>query len=483
MLDLRISLDDHDAPRVSTDDGLCFGGSRVSPFRSPLLSFGWTETGDATEIWIGECQDPFRNGKSLDSRLSDCSAFDIAEGISVALHRKDDRPLVELARTRTGGCPIYLAAGNGRLVASWKFDEVALSIDARRPNLEACRRFLKYGPRPVRDQIVDGMVMLWPGERATFGHDGLSFEEMEPPQIALPGALADDARATDAFIDLLAATLEPVLACAARPLVEVSGGYDSSCVALAAARVRSDLASYAVVHDGVIGAQQRRRREELVQLLGLKDFVGPSSTPGPFASLATDECSLTPMDDAYRLACIRAVEAHPTGTFDLALTGIGGDEITKENTFRREDWEVRGSISSSAADASAGRSDMFMRRGIWLSQPFTNPTVVNFCRALPRQLRTGRMLNILALARAGLSDGFIFPRYCEHYGNVIKQEATHVDFDAALSESIVADYGIAEISSVLARAREATRDGLPLDLIVELWLVMKLEVVLRRYLA
>lgn len=56
-----------------------------------------------------------------------------------------------------------------------------------------------------------------------------------------------------------------------------------------------------------------------------------------------------------------------------------------------------------------------------------------------------------------------------------------IDFDQELSESIVGDYSIHEISSLLERAREATRDGLMLPLIVELWFVMKLEVLLRRY--
>jgi hypothetical protein len=124
-----------------------------------------------------------------------------------------------------------------------------------------------------------------------------------------------------------------------------------------------------------------------------------------------------------------------------------------------------------------------MRRGIWLAQPFASQSVVDFCRALPKQMRANRMLNVLTLARAGLSDGFILQRYFEHYANVILHEAAFIDFDEELSESRLADYGIIDIGALLLQAREGTRDGLPLDLVVKLWLVSKLEAVLGRYLS
>ena len=124
---------------------------------------------------------------------------------------------------------------------------------------------------------------------------------------------------------------------------------------------------------------------------------------------------------------------------------------------------------------------MFMRRGIWPISPLASQSVVDFCRALPKRLREKRLLNLLTLARAGLSDGFLFPRYSEHYGASMQHEAALFDFDSALRESIVADYGIADISDLLARARDASYGGFSYKLIGELYNLLKLETVLRRY--
>ncbi|HEX8578881.1 MAG TPA: hypothetical protein VF655_04715 [Allosphingosinicella sp.] len=459
-----------------------FGGSHVEAFTSTVIDIHLRIEPDCAEIWVGEDASPDDSSEPLVRRIDQYRETRSFEGLRIAISRKEGKPRVDIARTRAGGCPIYVSTSGTSLTVSWRFEEAALAIPQRKPSHEACTRYLKLGPRPVREQVIEGLFMLWPGEALTFDHDGLRFSHAKTLEVVVPGSLTDHARVSDAFVELLAEALQPALAKARNPLVEVSGGYDSSCVAIAASSVRSGLNSYAVIHEGAIGAQQQRRRREIVQLLGLSDFVRPSNKPPPFESLQVPECSFTPLDDVYRLACIHAVEEHPAGPFDLAVTGIGGDEITKENTFHREDWEVPGSICSSAADAAAGRSDMFMRRGIWLVQPFVNQNVVDFCRALPRKLRAERMLNILTLARAGLSDGYIFPRYYEHYANVIGREASLIDFDDMFQESLLGDLGIMDVSAILWRAREGTRDGLELALVVELWLALKLDGVLRRYL-
>jgi hypothetical protein len=479
MFDLRINLNDQ-GEAVSTDGNVVrFGSGSVEAFDSKFIAISSAQVGGLTEIWVGEAADPFVSDDQ--NSLDRYRRHSLDQGVKIRLRRDGDRPVVEIARTSGVGCPIYIAHVAGTLIASWRFEQVAEAIPNRRPNVEACKTFIKCGPRPVREQIIEGLYMLWPGEIASFDDAGLTFEQAPIPDIVLPGVLNDNARVTEAFLDLLAQSLEPNLRRALSPLIEVSGGYDSSCVAIAARSIRDDLNSYGVIHNGVIGAQQRRRRSELVGLLKLNDFEASSYIPGPFESLKVEECTFTPFDDIYRLPCAYAVDAHPARGIDLIITGVGGDELAKGRTFHREAWEVMGSVGSSATDAAAGRSDMFMRRGIWLAQPCVSQAVVDFCRALPKKIRTGRMVNILALARAGLSDGFIFPRYHEHYGNVIMQEAALIDFDQELSESIVGDHAIHDISSLLERARDATGDGLTLPLIVELWFVMKLEILLRRY--
>lgn len=485
MLTARLRLADRHEPIEVVGQRVAFGGSFVTAFASRFVEISASRTVGCTEVWVGECADPDLIDRARPA-IDRYRRFALGEGIKIVLHHceGDGDGAIEVARTAAGGCPVYVAeADDGSVVLSWRFEDAATVLPHRRPDVAICREYLKHGSRPRRAQVLAGVQMLFPGELLRCDARGLDFQEVDDPQIALPTPLRDDARATDAFIDAIAAVIAPNLERAVNPLVEVSGGYDSSCVAIAARQVRPDLNAYGVIHRGAIGQQQRRRRAEIVRLLDLNDHEAPSYEPGPFASLEVEECSRTPLDDIYRLPCIYGVDTHPNGPFDLVLTGIGGDELIKDRTFRRGEFDVRGHASASAIDAAAGRADMFMRRGIWLSQPLVNPAVVDLCRALPSKLRSGRLLNILSLARAGLSDGYLFPRYFEHYGNVILAEAALLDFDALLSTSVVADFGIVDVSSMLARARDATRDGLQLELIVELWLLLKLEVILRRYVA
>lgn len=481
MLSLRVRLEDADQESSISGKAVCFGSSYIEAFASNQITMSVRGAPGGKEIWIGEDADPMPADGSAPPRMERYREFPNYEGVKILIHRVDERPVIKIARTAQGGCPVYVAADRGALVASWKFEDAAQARPHPKPNVEACRIYLKHSQCQVRDMIIDGVSMLWPGESVIFSDEGLSFREADTPDIVLPGTLSESARATDEFLRLIAEAMGINLAKSIQPLIELSGGLDSSCVAVAACSARKGMNSYAVIHEGAVGAQQRGRRRELVDLLDLNDFEAPSFEHPPFASLQIEECTFTPFDDMYRIPCVYAVDAHPTQDIDLVITGIGGDELTMENTFFRQEWEVSGSISTSAVVSAVGRADMFMRRGIWPVHPLVNQSVVDFCRALPKKMRDGRLLNLLMLARSGLSDGFLFPRYSEHYGNVIKHEAALFDFDSALAESVVADFGIAEFSPLLERAREATSGGFTYELITELYLLLKLETVLRRY--
>ncbi|HEX6374866.1 MAG TPA: asparagine synthase-related protein [Allosphingosinicella sp.] len=401
--------------------------------------------------------------------------------MAVFLWDRDGTPEIELARSATGCCPIYISAEGGVLTASWRFEDAALAIANRRPNIDACRILLEHGNCQVRDMVIDGVYMLWPGESLTFGRAGLAFREIDEPDVVLPGSLRDDARATDEFVRIIEDVLRPRIERSSSTVIELSGGLDSSCVAIAASNLRRPLNSYALIHDGAMGNQQRNRRRELVSLLDLRDSTHPSGEPGPLAGLEHQEISLTPFDDIYRIACVAGVARHPDKSIDLLLTGIGGDELSGENTFYRHEWEVKGYSSLSSIASASARCDMFMRMGIWVVHPLVHPYVVDFCRALPSKMRANRLLHFLTLARAGLSDGFLLPRYQEHYGNLIQHEASLFDFEKALEGSLVADYGIQDYGPLLSKAYDAGWGGFSYALITGLYEYLKLDAVLKRY--
>jgi len=482
MLTLRVNLDDVGEPWALSGRIASVGGSRIEAFCSPHLDISVATYASDRVVWIGEDSDPCDHSCLPTPSIERYSSFIEFEGIAVFLSAGEGSPRLSLVRTAAGCCPIYVSAYDGVITASWRFEDAALARPTRRADIDACRILLDHGPSQSRDTIIAGVHMLWPGEIATFGQDGLAFRPMDEPNVVMPSSLSDHARATDEFMRRMEHVLRPRIKRSASTILELSGGLDSSCVAIAAAGVGGGLNSYALVHDGAMGLQQRARREELISLLGLNDVTHPSGEPGPLASLQSADLSLTPHDDIYRMACVAGVLAHPNADIDLLITGIGGDELSGDDTFFRYDWEVRGLSARSSITAAASRCDMFMRMGIWVVHPMVHPLVVDFCRALPHVIRADRRLHHLTLARAGLSDGFIFPRFQEHYGNLIQFEAARFDFEKALDGTILADLGVRDYSALLIKAYEAGYGGFSYSLIHELFDYLKLDAVLKRYL-
>jgi hypothetical protein len=323
--------------------------------------------------------------------------------------------------------------------------------------------------------------MLWPGERLVCDGAGIDFHTHDDPHVVVSSHLKSGAIATQGFIDQVAAAMAPCVLRASFPVLEVSGGLDSACTAVAARSIREDLNSYGLIHKGPAGLQQQRRRQELVDLLGLTDIEHPSDDPSPLAGLLGKNGGATPFDDNHGAACVAGLARHGESSPDLVISGIGGDELCMENTFERREGELPGTACSSVLVATAGRSEMFMRTGAWVVSPLGNPLTVNYARALPKAMRSSRMLSILSLARAGLSDGFLFPRYAEDYGNTMRSEAANFDFDTAMRGSIMSELGVGSPHLILNEARRANSTGYPTKLLVDLYWMLKLEHVLRKY--
>lgn len=481
MLSLRLVLGDLVHSFELMNGSLDFGGSRVEVFRSPHIQFCGKLYSNSAVLWVGEDVDPFRSTGRNAPVPESYQAFLDYEGIAIFLSKGERGPKIQLARTMAGSCPIYVCAENGVLTSSWRFEYTAFAISKRRPDVDACRLLLEHGPCQTRNTIIGGLHALWPGEMVSFDSEGLKFKEIDEPDVVVPGSFREGARATDELMRIIEAVIRPRLEKSRSAVVELSGGYDSSLVALSASNIRQRLSSYGLIHSGAMGMQQRLRREELISICDTTDITHFSGDPAPLEALSFDESSLTPNDDIFRLACVKGVTLHPSQPFDLLLTGIGGDELTMSDTFYRRGWEVYGPSSLSTMVAAAGRCDMFMRQGVWVFQPLAHPHVVNFCRALPPVIRSNRMLPIVALARAGLSDGFLFPRFHEHYGNLMQFEASQFDFEKALGQTIVSNFGIADYGPILARAYEAGTGGFTYGLISDLWIYLKLDLMLKRY--
>jgi len=480
MLTANLSFEDLGANWDASEASIQIGGGRIEIFQSSQLSWSTRRFDGGQLLWIGEVADPFEaaDAKNPSDFYRD---FDAAEGICLIVHNNDRR--VELVRTCAGNCPIYVARGKGRFAISWRFEDAVAVLDRAEPDILMCQRYIDDGMNQVRDQIIAGVQMLWPAERAIIGQSSTEFEQMPSPQALMPAQFADGAVATDEFLRLIAEAMSENVARANGALVELSGGLDSSCVAFAAAMLERPISSCGVIHTGPVGVQQSSRRNEIIELCRLQDFTYPAAKDLTYQSLGLPGFGITPFDEMYRLQCSNLLELvrSKIPELDLVLTGMGGDELVKDHTLHRTDYEVAGYTSSSAVVAAACRSDLFMRLGLWPKSPLIARPVVDFCRALPKKMREDRQIHKLALVRSGVSDAFLFPRYYEHFGYVSDLSARNFDFDDYFSTSAIHDWRIYDIDDVLDQAREATLYGFTPELRTTLFFLCKLEAVLRSY--
>jgi len=253
MLSLRLNLADLGAEPRSVGGELFLGESHVSPFSSAPIQMSLMSDPDEVRIWIGERDDPYSGLNDANAMLSRYADFDIFEGAKIQIRRGRLRPQVIMYRTRSGSSPLYIAENSGNLIASWRFEEVATRLREIKPNIQACRMFIEHGTCRVRQQILDGMYMLWPGETASFTESGLTFSEATVPAEVQPSTLTDAALVTDEFLRLIRDAVGDLKRCTS--MIELSGGLDSSCVALAIRGSGSHIRSYGLLHDGPGGRQ------------------------------------------------------------------------------------------------------------------------------------------------------------------------------------------------------------------------------------
>ena len=192
------------------------------------------------------------------------------------------------------------------------------------------RCFILYGPQLAQETIVIGVKQLFAGQSASWsaGQTEIEIDPMVECESLEQSVLRPGAHVTAVFVDLINLSCRAVLQHAARPALELSGGMDSSCVAVALKAADRAFLSYALLHDGNAGHQQKLRRMELLSQLNCTDCCIPSKICKPFTRLQQpcaegDDC-IGVYDDLYWDGILECLNAMPGGRPDLVITGIGG---------------------------------------------------------------------------------------------------------------------------------------------------------------
>lgn len=504
MLDLRLNLNDIDVHcwDWAGDHWHC-GSSWAKPFRNPAIEYRAVTDGRRTALACLAVTGGGGNTNPMPVRVN-ADAFE--ETIQRLTDHRDDWVLLETsvsesARITTGvACtaPLYFAVGDGELRASWDLTALHGVYHRSALDLVEITRRLSLRHRYSSATFWEGVQQLT--ERATvrFSRTGqVSINLPEPSSHAL--ARTSDADPVPAFRRILAAVLEEGPRQGGSTAIHLSGGLDSTVVALALGEFGDSEGALAagIILDADRGRQQTERRREIIQQIGSNwwDVTVPLTRFPPFgpsSRFSQRMMPLSPYTDLYADAFEHLADLMVSHGITTVYTGVGGDELvtmTAEEVGASPDsvpripipvWLGRAArealdaidrdcapttvVPESALIAKACVAAPLLRRGIWPMHPLAHPALVRFTEWLPAGWRTDKALMRATIRAYGLGEQIVRPAIPENFGPFIRQamrEYAPLRIRRMLAEdSPLLDAGLLDAAELLAVAErlETGRD-------------------------
>ncbi|WP_432258272.1 asparagine synthase-related protein [Cupriavidus sp. TMH.W2] len=278
----------------------------------------------------------------------------------------------------------------------------------------------------------------------------------------------------------------------ARPLdvsaciAELSGGMDSSSIAVASTRLLGGLKQSAgIVLAGSARTDQSTRRRQIAREIGLRDASFDMSKHMPDLDLDPSAREPEhPLGEFYLEAFDAMWRYAATLGCHTILTGIGGDELFPRYQTDKTagDWKgparliaaerVARSMLSRRAQvaldteplycapgsvvphtglmAHASRSPYMLRRGLWPVNPLCDPVLVGFCHRLPEEFRLDRQL-LRQYLRTHLEHDLFPIGYKKETFDYVLPEVIGRHYDrlsAQLRECALADFGLVDMTAV-----------------------------------
>lgn len=313
-----------------------------------------------------------------------------------------------------GTAPIYITVNGDTIVGSWRITDLAQRIDRRQFLDREVARLLTLRHRYSSDTIFPDIHRLTERAEATLSSGGLEIRYPEPAQHALPRKLRPGTDVLDFYEKSLAGSIQARHFDPAEVVIELSGGLDSTNVAMTLHRLYpTRILSYALMIGGLAGKQQQHRRQAVVDRCGFDDHQVQLLDNLPFGQAGPPEPPVAaPYDEPYLAAFSKLLGlARHTGA-RVAMTGIGGDELVAPYATEAEipaaitsartplpEWlgprtlrafgEIDDGIApgATAAESSllatACRAPAFLDAGIWPISPFCAPLLIRFAESLP----------------------------------------------------------------------------------------------------
>ncbi|KJS61897.1 asparagine synthase-related protein [Streptomyces rubellomurinus] len=360
-------------------------------------------------------------------------------------------------RIKTGPectAPQYLAAQDGVLHGSWDLMNLRDHQDHNRLDHLAVTRHLALRARYTAATFWQDIRLLTERSTAHFGQDGpLIIQFPEAAEHSRARSLQDGADPVPLFLDLLSRSLSRIPWKGSRTAVQLSGGMDSTVVALAlrTAPQGAGVTAGTVILDAERGVQQSERRSLILEYIasGWSSVTVRATDHLPYGptSRYSRRTWISPYQDIYADALDTLSGRFTDHGVRAVFTGIGGDELMATTEaedhggwggFERADtppWlgpaakavlpDIDTAITPAAVVpetslmAKTVCGPAFMRRGIWPVHPLTDPLLVRFCEWTPLEWREKKRLLREVIGRTGMPPQVARPPIAENFRQII----------------------------------------------------------------
>ncbi|MFB7311746.1 hypothetical protein [Streptomyces sp. NPDC056192] len=451
MLSLRIEGTTPDTSWKWSGDRWCSGSSWISPYDHPALETWSAQDGRRLAFHVRE-REPGRPARVPDSPrpVSDQeydAAVAEARGWTRAHH------LIEITAqgvTVTTGArcpaPVYLTVNRSVLHAHWDVTRLREAMPNQHLDaIEVARLLAMTGHYSTRTAWQ--AVSLLTERSSAWFHDGeLRVLMPEAARHDTPRELAPDARVLDGYEGLLDAVLADHHYVPEQTAIELSGGMDSSNVAMSlVSRHGFNLLSGALIQEGAAGEQQIRRRQAMIRYAGFRDTVLRAADYLPLDPHHTPRGPLGPHEEIYIAGHGTLLDRWKADGALWAAAGVGGDEMLSlppegasplapadvPRWFTPGAFEALGDqesgippappISDSTLRALACGAPMYLRAGLWPLYPLADPVMWRFGQWLPVSWRRNKHLARVRLQRLGFDEEVTHPPLRENFLDVFQQ--------------------------------------------------------------
>jgi asparagine synthetase B (glutamine-hydrolysing) len=334
--------------------------------------------------------------------------------------------------------PFYVWRGaDDSLHFSWRLED---ATPGARLDQEVATDFLEFRQVYTARTLLRGVYQLT--ERSQIIAGPTEIRHVPPSDFLAPGQseVTSDDDAARALVDVLSFAVRELIPDRSQTVVELSGGRDSSLLALLSAL--KDSKSYGIIFPGEAGDTQARRRDRIVRINHLADStVLGIDVLRRGTRLASG--AIEPRADLYgplTQAGLRAAGVEP-GSF--VVTGIGGDEAFAANTtpgdshdhapsIARADYPLpKAWLPETGLMAAVSRFAFFQSLDCWPVYPYLHADVVDFSYRLPSRLLVDRKLQMMALELLGMPPQSMLRPTPENFSDVLEFEFRTVTSDAS----------------------------------------------------